>query len=113
LSTVSDGFRVLLKLFLIIKSYKPLTFFGMGSLVLLVLGLAVGYRPVYEYITERYVHALPSAILAASLIVMAFFSLGLGLILNSVNLRLLELEKLIGKQPSSERHRQLPSKGPS
>jgi glycosyltransferase involved in cell wall biosynthesis len=113
LSTVSDGFRVLLKLFLIMKSYKPLTFFGIGSLVFLVLGLAVGYRPVYEYITERYVHALPSAILAASLIVMAFFSLGLGLILNSVNLRLLELEKLVGKQPSSERHRQLPSKGPS
>ena len=51
----------------------------MGSLVLLVLGLAVGYRPVYEYITERYVHALPSAILAASLIVMAFFSSGVGL----------------------------------
>jgi hypothetical protein len=113
LNTVSDGFRVILRLFLIMKSYKPLTFFGIGSLVFLVLGLAVGYRPVYEYITERYVHALPSAILAASLIVMAFFSLGLGLILNSVNLRLLELEKLVGKQPSSERHRQLPSKGPS
>jgi glycosyltransferase involved in cell wall biosynthesis len=76
LSTVSDGFRVLLKLFLIMKSYKPLTFFGIGSLVFLVLGLAVGYRPVYEYITERYVHALPSAILAASLIVMAFSAWG-------------------------------------
>jgi glycosyltransferase involved in cell wall biosynthesis len=113
LNTVSDGFRVLLKLFLIIKSYKPLTFFGMGSLVFLVLGLAVGYRPVYEFVTERYIYAVPSAILAASLIVMAFFSLGLGLILNSVNLRLLELEKLVGKQPGSERHRHPPSKGPS
>ena len=113
LNTVSDGFRVLLKLFLIIKSYKPLTFFGMGSLVFLVSGLAVGYRPLYEYITVRYIDAVPSAILAASLIVMAFFSLGLGLILNSVNLRLLELEKLVGKQPNSERHRQLLAKGPS
>jgi hypothetical protein len=34
-------------------------------------------------------------ILAAALMILAFFSLGLGLILNSINLRLLELEKLI------------------
>jgi glycosyltransferase involved in cell wall biosynthesis len=104
LSTVSDGFRVILKLFLILKSYKPLTFFGIGSLVFLVLGLAAGSRPVYEYITERYVHAVPSAMLAASLILLAFFSLGLGLILNSVNLRLLELEKLVGKRLGSDRN---------
>jgi len=41
------------------------------------LGLVVGSRPVYEYITERYVHAVPSAMLAASLVMLAFFSLGL------------------------------------
>ena len=103
LNTVSDGFRVILRLFLIMKSYKPLTFFGIGSLVLLILGLVVGSRPVYEYITERYVHAVPSAMLAASLVMLAFFSLGLGLILNSVNLRLLELEKLVGKRLDSDR----------
>jgi glycosyltransferase involved in cell wall biosynthesis len=97
LNTFSDGFRVLLKLFLILKSYKPLTLFGTGSLMLLALGFVVGIRPVYEFITERYVHAVPSAILAAALVLLAFFSLGLGLILNSINLRLLELEKLIAK----------------
>src|SRR4029077_20833366 len=98
LSTVSDGFRVILKLFLILKSYKPLTFFGICSIVLFLLGLAAGARPIYEYITERYVHAVPSDILAAALVLLAFFTLGLGLILNSTNLRLLELEKLICKR---------------
>src|SRR5882762_6668300 len=98
LRTVSDGITVLLKLFLILKSYNPLTFFGLTSIVLLILGLAAGARPVYEYITERYVHAVPSAILAAAVVLLAFFSLGLGLILNSTNLRLLELEKLILKR---------------
>jgi glycosyltransferase involved in cell wall biosynthesis len=98
LSTVSDGLLVLLRLFLILKSYNPLTFFGITSIVLLILGLAAGARPVYEYITERYVHAVPSAVLAAALVLLAFFSLGLGLILNSTNLRLLELEKLILKR---------------
>jgi hypothetical protein len=29
---------------------------------------------------------------------LAFFSLGLGLVLNSINLRLLEVEKLVAKQ---------------
>lgn len=98
LRTFSDGFAVILKLFLILKSYKPLTFFGLCSLALLFLGLAAGARPVYEYFTERYVHAVPSAILAAALVLLASLSLSLGLILNSTNLRLLELEKLIWRQ---------------
>ena len=98
LRTVSDGVLVMLRLFLILKSYKPLTFFGLCSIGLFALGLIAGARPLYEYITERYVHAVPSAILAASVMVLSAFTLGLGLILNSVNLRLLELEKLICKR---------------
>jgi glycosyltransferase involved in cell wall biosynthesis len=98
LRTYSDGLLVILKLFLILRSYKPLAFFGLCSLGLLGLGLAAGARPVYEYATERYVYAVPSAILAASLVLLAFLALGLGLILNSTNLRLLELEKLICKR---------------
>jgi len=80
--------------------YKPLTFFGSISIVLFVLGLAVGSLPVYDYVTDpqHYVHRVPSAILAAALMILAFFSLGLGLILNSTNLRLLELEKLINRR---------------
>ena len=34
----------------------------------------------------------------AALVLLSFFSLGLGLILNSINLRLLELEQLITKR---------------
>jgi glycosyltransferase involved in cell wall biosynthesis len=97
LQTGSDGVLVLLKLFMVIKSYKPLTFFGGLAIVLMIAGLCVGFRPVFEYALEHYVHAVPSAILASSLVILSFFSLGLGLILNSVNLRLLEMEKLIRK----------------
>jgi glycosyltransferase involved in cell wall biosynthesis len=99
LNTFSDGFLVLLRLFLIVKSYKPLTFFGGISLLLLVLGLVAGSLPVYDFLTDpdHYVHRVPSAILAAALVMLSFFSLGLGLILNSMNLRLLELEKLVAK----------------
>ena len=100
LNTFSDGFRVLLRLFLILKSYKPLTFFGIIAILLFLLGLAAGSLPVYDYVTDpnHFVHRVPSAILAAALVMLSFFSLGLGLILNSMNLRLLELEQLITKR---------------
>ena len=99
LNTFSDGFLVLLRLFLIVKSYKPLTFFGGISLILFIAGLAVGSLPIYEFVSDpnHFVHRVPSAILAAALMMLSFFSLGLGLILNSMNLRLLELEKLLIK----------------
>jgi glycosyltransferase involved in cell wall biosynthesis len=104
LNTFSDGLHVLLRLFLMVKSYKPLTFFGGLALVLLALGLAAGVMPVYEFIKFHFVYRVPSAILAAALVMLAFFSLGLGLILNSINLRLLELEKLV-INASPHRHR--------
>ena len=105
LNTFSDGFLVLLRLFLIMKSYKPLTFFGSISLLLLFLGLGVGSLPVYDFVTDpnHFVHRVPSAILASALMMLAFFSLGLGLILNSMNLRLLELEKLVAKAGGARR----------
>jgi hypothetical protein len=97
LKTGSDGLRVLLKLFMIIKSYKPLTSFGALSILFMVAGLLAGFRPVLEFVRYHYIYAVPSAILAAALIILSFLSLGVGLILNSVNLRLLEVEKLIRK----------------
>jgi len=97
LRTGSDGLLVLLRLFMMIRSYKPLTLFGGLSVLLMLLGLLVGIRPVHEYLASHYVYAVPSAILASSLVVLSFFSLGLGLILNSMNLRLLEVEKLVRK----------------
>jgi hypothetical protein len=90
--------KVLLRLFIICKSYKPLAFFGTGALVLFIFSLAAGARPIYEYVSHAYVYAVPSALLATALAVAAFLSLALGLILNSVNMRLLELERLVVKR---------------
>ena len=58
LKTGSDGMLVLLKLFLMIKSYKPLTFFGGLGIFFMLAGLLVGIRPVYEYVAEHSVHAV-------------------------------------------------------
>jgi len=95
LKTGSDGMLVLLKLFLVLRSYKPLTFFGGLSILLLLGGLVAGIRPLAEFAANRFVHSVPSAVLAASLMILSALSLGLGLVLNSINVRLLEVEKLI------------------
>ena len=97
LKTGSDGLLVLLKLFLMIRSYKPLTFFGGLGIVLFLAGMLVSIWPVVEFVIEHQVRSMPSAVLAAALVILAAFSLGLGLVLNSINLRLLEVEKLIRK----------------
>jgi glycosyltransferase involved in cell wall biosynthesis len=99
LRTLPDGFAVMLRMVLIFKSYKPLTFFGSLSIGLLLLGLLAGIPPIYQYATARYVYSVPLAVLAASLMVLSFLSLGIGLTLNSVNLRLLELEKILHRTP--------------
>ncbi|HEY1718995.1 MAG TPA: glycosyltransferase [Verrucomicrobiae bacterium] len=102
LRTLPDGFKVLLRLFLILKSYKPLTLFGGLGIVFVLLGGLAGFRPIYQYATERYVYSVPLAILAASLVVLGFVSLGVGLMLNSINLRLLELEKILRRRPPNK-----------
>jgi glycosyltransferase involved in cell wall biosynthesis len=99
LRTFSDGFAVLMKLFLMLKAYKPLTFFGSVCLVLMVLSLLVGIRPITQFFSNGHVASMASAILASSLGILSMLSLGIGLILNSINLRLLEVEKLLILRP--------------
>lgn len=96
LNTYSDGFMVVLRLFLILKSYKPLTLFGSLCLISGTLGLIAGCIPTYEFLTDpdHMIHHVPSTILTAALIILSMLSLSVGLILNSINLRLLELERL-------------------
>jgi len=97
LKTGSDGLLVLLKLFLMIRSYKPLTFFGGLGMLLFFAALIAGIWPATELAIEHHVRSLPSALLAALLVILSALSISLGLVLNSINLRLLEVEKLIRK----------------
>ncbi len=107
LRTFADGSAVLLKLFLMIKSYKPLTFFGSLALLLLAAGLAVGVQPMLATLFHRAPVSVPLAILAIGLVLLSSLNLALGLLLNSVNLRLLELEMLLQARSRAQaaRHR--------
>ena len=91
LRTVSDGFRVLLKILVLLVAYKPLTVFGSFSLATgLIGGVLIGYG-LLRYATSADI--LPwTAVLGATALVAAILSLSLGLTISSVNWRVRELE---------------------
>jgi glycosyltransferase involved in cell wall biosynthesis len=83
LNTYKDGFKVLKIIFLLVKDYRPLLFFGMVSLFMALLGLIVGIHPIRDYLNGGYVYAVPSAILAAALEIIAMLLFACGLILET------------------------------
>jgi glycosyltransferase involved in cell wall biosynthesis len=105
LRTVPDGLKVLLRMFLLFQSYKPLTLFGGAAILAFICALLAGYTPVAEYIDFRYVYSVPRAVLAAALMTISLLSAAVGIILHSVNFRLLEVEKILlkhaGRVPQS------------
>jgi glycosyltransferase involved in cell wall biosynthesis len=103
LNTWSDGFLVLKSIFLIFRYYRPLFFFTAVSLIFALFSLIAGYQPVIEYIEMKYVYAVPRAILASGLGVLSLFSLGIGMILETVirlhNEKFLLLSRILSKKP--------------
>ncbi|MDR3229052.1 MAG: glycosyltransferase family 2 protein [Puniceicoccales bacterium] len=99
LNTVSDGFRVLLKIFNIVRYSRPLLFFGLVSLFFLLTGLVVGSVPVIEFIQTGFIKHFPMAILAVGLVVCGMLSFAAAVILDMLayvdrklsELRLLQL----------------------
>ena len=85
LSTFGDGFLILRLILMILKDYRPWTFFGAIAVLLGLCSLAAGARPIVEYIRNAYVYAVPSAILAAGLGVLAVICLGIGLTLDTIS----------------------------
>jgi glycosyltransferase involved in cell wall biosynthesis len=84
LRTVRDGVRILVAALLLFKEMRPLRFFTIIAATLTLLALGLGAIPVTEFISTGLVLRLPTAVLAASIQVIAFISLTAGIILDSV-----------------------------
>ena len=95
LHTFRDGFRVLSTILQITRSYKPFTFFGLLSLFFALIGLSTGTVVVFDYLEDSYVHKVPTAILATGCMMLSFSSLGVGMILNVMNHRFKEINKML------------------
>lgn len=109
LRTYSDGFLVILRLASLFRTYKPLTFFGSIGILLSLASIGAGSLPIIDYIHESYVRHVPLAVLAASLMILSFICATLGIILNTLNHRLRELERLtLLNSPSNQNPRARP-----
>lgn len=85
LNTVSDGIRVISTIGKILRHYRPLVFFGALSTLFCVAGLAAAIPVVQEWLHLQYITRIPLAVLAASLEIVAFLLLAVGIILDSLS----------------------------
>lgn len=82
LNTYKDGFKVIMTLFDLAKDYRPLLFFGVLSLIFVIVGLLVGVPVIVEFIKTAYIMKVPSAVLASGIMIIAVLLAMLGLILD-------------------------------
>lgn len=84
LSTFRDGFKVLWTIFLLFKDYRPLFFFSLVSLLLLLAGLGFLIPVLQEYLATGLVPRLPTFIAACFLALFSMLSFVCGLILDTI-----------------------------
>jgi glycosyltransferase involved in cell wall biosynthesis len=84
LNTYRDGMRILSTILLFTKEERPFLFFSVLSIFLAALSLLLGIPVTFEYFETGLVARFPTAILAASIMMLAFLSLTTGMILDSV-----------------------------
>ncbi len=84
LRTWSDGARILRTIVILVKEERPLQFFSLAGLVLLLLGVGLGIPVVLDFLATGLVPRLPTAVLAMGFVLLSFLSLAAGLILDSV-----------------------------
>lgn len=95
LSTMRDGYRILVALLAFFRDYRPLTCFGGLALVLCIGSGVAGTVVVEEFIKTGQVLRIPTAILSVGLGLLGAISLIGGMLLSSVNRRSQQLAALI------------------
>lgn len=84
LNTFSDGAKVLMTIFRLVKDYKPLFFFSCAAAVLVILAMIL-FVPVFaEYLHTGLVERFPTLIVSGFLCLAGLLSLCCGLILDTV-----------------------------
>lgn len=84
LRTYRDGWRILLTILKLFKRERPLTFFTGIFAALMLSGLVLGAPVVVEFLETGLVPRFPTALLATGIMILAFLSLTVGLILDNV-----------------------------
>ncbi|WJI16202.1 glycosyltransferase [Pseudoxanthomonas winnipegensis] len=103
LSTYRDGVRVLRTLLFLFKDMRPLLFFGGVAALMVLAGLGFGSVVIAEFSRTGLVTHPSTAVLAVALTLVGIVSLATGLILDTVNRRANEIQRLITDQLVGQR----------
>jgi glycosyltransferase involved in cell wall biosynthesis len=95
LNTVKDGLRIFRMIGALVKEERPLQFFGLSSIALALVSLALIYPVFMEYLRTGLVPRFPTAILAATIMTIAILAFFAGLILDTVTHGRREMKRLI------------------
>ena len=108
LSTWSDGYRILWTVLKLYRAERPLSLFGAFGVALAIISIGLAVPIFITYVQEGLVPRLPTAVLSTGLMLLAFLSIAVGLILDTVTRGRREL-KLIAylalRAPGEERRR--------
>ncbi|WP_193179831.1 glycosyltransferase [Nisaea sediminum] len=95
LSTVRDGFRILGLIARLMTLERPLPTFGLFALLFAIAGMALGVPVITEFFETGLVPRLPTAVLAASMMLLSALSFVLGMTLDGIMHARQEMRRLI------------------
>lgn len=95
LSTYRDGFHILKTMVRLYMAERPLKFFGMAALALLLLALGLFTPVMIEYVQTGLVRRFPTAILSTGMVIVALLSAVCGLIQDNVTRGRHEAKRLL------------------
>ena len=84
LNTWRDGFRILGTILKLYRSEKPLRFFTVIGLFLMLVSIGLAIPVIVTYLEEGIVPRLPTAVLSMGLMTLAVLSVSSGLVLDTV-----------------------------
>ena len=102
LRTFRDGFIIVRKIFSIVRAYKPLTFFGGGGIIFIFIGFLLAIYSITRLLTLEPWDVLVFLFVSIICIISGLISGSVGLILHTLNFRLLELSSTVIKSTNNK-----------
>jgi glycosyltransferase involved in cell wall biosynthesis len=94
LNTYRDGVRILSVMLGLFKNERPLAFYGIAGGLLALLSIALSIPVIITFFETGLVPRFPTAILSASIMLLAFLALVCGLVLDTVTRGRREMKRL-------------------
>jgi len=98
LKTFHDGLRVIFKILSLFRSYKPLTFFGGLAILLFVAACGCGGTVFWGTLPHESTLRMSLIVMAAAFMAMSLIAASIGVIVQLINFRFLELDSLLRRR---------------